>query len=845
MITKKSFSMILLCLFTAYSNTQAQIKVWRQSDTLVTAGWYKVFFNSYWNVTDSSDERASFYRLIRINEKGLPCDTVRDYYMEDGRMQWKGQLSGFDFRSDRNTVIEGYCITYDKSGAADKREYYENGIKKFTVWGDAEGVLRVGKDGYQGFITHSGEVITPCVYQNAKDFSEGYAAVKTNKLFGFVNKAGKEVVPPQFDDVLSFHGSLAAVQKDHLWGYINRQGSLVLPYRYHEAENFSTGSYHQVLACVGIYRSKEEAGDVGGNEEDENTGIGVILSRETDSAIVDYVIPGGPASFSGVLPGDKIIMINGGYIFRRYDILNKLKGSKGSEVVLGIKRKGVEFLSYRVIRGDIPKIYKGCINTSGKIVVPFLYDNLHLSSGPLILVSKNNKYGYINETGESVIPRIYADAEDFSSGLAAVKSNEKWGYINSSGKVVISFKYSQAKNFNYGLAPVEFNGQWGYLDKSGYAEIPFIYGAADPFISGKAFTYISLLEGTLIKKQMIDTTGEPVGCPEFLFPQGQMMSIMKLMQKDEQQSQPEQEEKYFAVYFDKRKDAIGWGYAFSLELAKNNALKNCISHGGRDNAELIQANKRTRQYGAFAVALDNGRYYWSFGFSYNSVSEAEDAASGNLQNTYGTNGSSIISSWSPGEIPSSGYSFPTSKRTTDSSFPVIANNVLDAAIGVLNNSNSQNNSNSGNQKSGYDNPRQKPTRMYPVRNCVDLLECYEDNASTKDGYLADGLLAREQKVCISKNAVGQATFKADSYVYFTKTLNRGDLAFDQYFTPAGSDTPVKFKGGTKIWFISDENDPNVGKVAQGNLAEGATIQGRYYQAGVKFVYYPLIKHMNQ
>lgn len=45
-------------------------------------------------------------------------------------------------------------------------------------------------------------------------------------------------------------------------------------------------------------------------------------------------------------------------------------------------------------------------------------------------VKLNGKAGFINTKGKEVIPFVYDDADSFSEGLAPVKNNELWGFIN-------------------------------------------------------------------------------------------------------------------------------------------------------------------------------------------------------------------------------------------------------------------------------------------------------------------------------------------------------------------------------------------------------------------------------
>ncbi len=83
------------------------------------------------------------------------------------------------------------------------------------------------------------------------------------------------------------------------------------------------------------------------------------------------------------------------------------------------------------------------------------------------LVMKNDKYGYADTSGIVVIPFLYEDALEFSEGYAAVKQNGSWGYIDVSGKTMISFHFSSASNFVEGRAEVVYRNDRYHVDKKG------------------------------------------------------------------------------------------------------------------------------------------------------------------------------------------------------------------------------------------------------------------------------------------------------------------------------------------------------------------------------------------
>ncbi len=100
---------------------------------------------------------------------------------------------------------------------------------------------------------------------------------------------------------------------------------------------------------------KHVSEDMRGNFE----GIGVVFNHQTDTAIIISVITGGPSDKVGVLPGDRIIMVDDSLIAGQNipsnDVVGMLKGEKGTMVKVGLERKNVpDLIEVEIIRDEIP-----------------------------------------------------------------------------------------------------------------------------------------------------------------------------------------------------------------------------------------------------------------------------------------------------------------------------------------------------------------------------------------------------------------------------------------------------------------------------------------------------------
>lgn len=360
-----------------------------------------------------------------------------------------------------------------------------------------EGTARVEKNGKYGFVNAQGP-ITPIIYEDCGRFNDGLAIVVKDSKSGYINLEGEEVIPCTYEAAYDFSEGLAVVKKNGKYGYINNKGDEVIPCIYRDAHSFFEG-----LAWV----------------MNDDIKIGFINSEGDTIVPFDYV------NISNYFFNGHISAMNRHEHSHAKCIINQ-KGEQITPFIYGASFENV----FHEGLGRVWRDGYGFIDSTGKEVIPCIYDEADRFSDGLALVSKdgvpmfidkkgkvvlseelrkynileqpekvefwdglakvvlNGKLGFINKKGEEIIPCIYeqivyiysddfknkSNADDtaafatyFSEGLACVKKDGKWGFINMKGEEVIPFEFDDANYFSEGLAPVKKDGIWGLVDKKG------------------------------------------------------------------------------------------------------------------------------------------------------------------------------------------------------------------------------------------------------------------------------------------------------------------------------------------------------------------------------------------
>lgn len=257
-----------------------------------------------------------------------------------------------------------------------------------------EGYAAIKKDGRWGFADKNGICVIDYQFEDVKNgFEEGYAAAKKDGKWGFIDTDGTCVIDYQFDDVKKgFSEGYAAVKQNNKWGYIDQNGQYIIEPTYEDAGNFSEG-----LAAVmnKIDRMKQWAYI---NSENE-----IVIDYKL------YDISGGHLSIVGEF--------HDGHAFVT-DVLYSLIDRQGNAILgldsffLAGDNKDTEFDVFPAYdypqngdgEEDMVKRYYGMMDMQGNMVVPFQFYGISELHGNLVLVQCESDgeilYGIIEIMGQ-------------------------------------------------------------------------------------------------------------------------------------------------------------------------------------------------------------------------------------------------------------------------------------------------------------------------------------------------------------------------------------------------------------------------------------------------------------
>lgn len=236
-------------------------------------------------------------------------------------------------------------------------------------------------------------------YQNARDFSDGFAAVQANGKWGYIDLEGHIAIDLQFKDAFSFLNGTAIVETaGNVFYYISKDGNLQQPLSYIPSGYKPTGLHFGELIVV-----KD-------SENDQN------IVNSTGDLIFKAPVP----SITLCGESDK----------------NDPIWSTGKGYYLPGCQKNIPGRFYEKFDGSIIIDHSSLYDIATGEQIFFLKENAWISkpvNGLALIKTAKGKYGYIEPSGKWFIEPIFDEASDFHDGIAYARIGSTAGLLIRQG----------------------------------------------------------------------------------------------------------------------------------------------------------------------------------------------------------------------------------------------------------------------------------------------------------------------------------------------------------------------------------------------------------------------------
>lgn len=333
-----------------------------------------------------------------------------------------------------------------------------------TISTNAEGIQKAT----WGYIDAKGNFAIPASYQEAEDFSCGYALVRVSeKSIYFIDEKNNIQTAPDFERVSTYfyYDHARYLTSSELWGMFNKNFEIVIQPAYVALGNMS---------------------------ED-----GLVAFRQSYSDKVGYLDKNGEVKIAPMYDGGDVF--DGGYAVVQmgdnFGVINKSGeftiGLQGSKYLYNLGAERIGF-------ADVTTGKFGMMDGKGNIIVQAIYDQGNSKIGftdtDLMPVYSNDKAGYIDKNGKVKIAQQFYSAGPFTDDKAWVRRTEESNYevIDTKGKTLITLGKNEypAGLWRQGLCLVnkydENSSEYKYINEKGAIVYSWKYSYANGWAPKKA-----------------------------------------------------------------------------------------------------------------------------------------------------------------------------------------------------------------------------------------------------------------------------------------------------------------------------------------------------------------------
>ncbi len=349
-------------------------------------------------------ERKNDYLILKKGEKLAIYSLISDTITEFGYDDYKA----FD---QIVVVLQGQ--KWEIIEASTLRNIHSFGFQSVDDHFSGD-LLAVRYQNRTGFISTSGEISVPFLYDQAEAYYHGYAIAIKDGISGIIDSQGNWTVNARYDSIKWLKPSYALGKK-------GTKGELVLAAN--DSVIFSSNDFIYAINGHFAYRKNKQYGLIDG------------LGKEVLKPIYDSIIVHSEeAGLFVVHQGKKKGLVNKEGKF-------KIPLSERFERIIP---SDFEFLAVK-INGQY-----GFVDFDGNLRIANRYDSVKNYQNGLAAIMLRSKWGFIDRSENIIIQPYYEEVSQFENGLASIRKNGKWGVLNLKGEEIVAPVYDRVERLSSG-----------------------------------------------------------------------------------------------------------------------------------------------------------------------------------------------------------------------------------------------------------------------------------------------------------------------------------------------------------------------------------------------------------
>jgi hypothetical protein len=330
----------------------------------------------------------------------------------------------------------------------------------------------VEKKGLYGYQNEKGKVVIKCVFEDARDFNQGYAIVKSGGRFGMISDAGVYSIYPQYDSMSEIHDNRVITKLGNLYGFSSPDEKTKVVPKYKSIDGFKNGTtwvtkknglcnvvdtLNQALLENDIELLKFiDKNNLKTFRDDEKIGLVSIKDKRVifeakyskikaidDDKTIFCLIDHGKGEIRDVsqkvyLPMDK----NAEFAELTFNVFGQFNKKESKTTLFFLDKQEIKEYNCIISKNE-KQIVKNSLNKYGVIdkkykeILQCKYDTIGAFKDNMCVICENGLIGYMDDQYNVVIEPKYKTGTDFYNGKAIVKStDEEYLLIDKQGNIM-------------------------------------------------------------------------------------------------------------------------------------------------------------------------------------------------------------------------------------------------------------------------------------------------------------------------------------------------------------------------------------------------------------------------
>lgn len=346
----------------------------------------------------------------------------------------------------------------------------------------SEGFAVVYKEDSCYFINKEDSKVSTEFFDEAESYNNGIAVVKRKNLHYLINRSGL-IVSKGYQDISKSSENIFVCKLNNLYGVVNSKDETIIPFNYSKIGNFKNDFAYYILdgkyGLLNINNTPKKA--QWDWISDVDTNLCVVVKKNHSFGLIN-------------LNDEQLLPTNYDYITHCSKgiyllVKNNLYGFFNAKEKCFVT--SIEYTYNPALKaeyysnGNLFKLIKenevAIVDANGRYSINYgTYADINFAKCDIIRISKNNKFGFVDKKLKPITPTEFETASDYKNDLAIVSKNNVTSLIDKSGKPVFSIKNGEIEQFDEQHYLVKQNDLIGLLNLNAKVVLPIEYETISP-----------------------------------------------------------------------------------------------------------------------------------------------------------------------------------------------------------------------------------------------------------------------------------------------------------------------------------------------------------------------------